>query len=230
MRRNVTPELLDRLPPEDPRAMRSRLDLRRVNAWMGNARALAAALRSASDGAFPQRIVELGAGDGTLLLGVARRTQPRSRGVQALLLDKEDLVRPSVRGEFNELGWRVETVRQTALDWLRQAPSFPCQLTVANLFLHHFAEAELAELLRRSADRTEIFIALDPRRSLLALGLCRLLWLIGCNAVTRHDAPASIHAGFAGNELSKLWPAEGGWALNESPCGLAGHLFIARRC
>jgi hypothetical protein len=230
MRRVVKPELLDRLPPDDPRAMRSRLDLRRVNAWMGNAGVLAGAMRSTADGAFPERIAELGAGDGTLLLEVARQTPSQPRGVRALLLDKQALVPSSVRTGFNELGWQVETVRQDVLDWLRQPSPFVSQLMVANLFLHHFAEPDLTELLRRSASRTQVFIALDPRRSPLALGLCHLLWLIGCNAVTRHDAVASIHAGFCGPELSKLWPAEGRWALRESRCGLAGHLFIARRC
>ena len=36
MKRIVQPELLDALPPDDPRAVRSRRDLRRVNAWMRN--------------------------------------------------------------------------------------------------------------------------------------------------------------------------------------------------
>ncbi len=35
--RTVVPELLDELPPDDPRAMHSRGDLRRVNRLMGNA-------------------------------------------------------------------------------------------------------------------------------------------------------------------------------------------------
>jgi hypothetical protein len=34
----------------------------------------------------------------------------------------------------------------------------------------------------------------------------KLLWLIGCNAVTRHDAAVSMRAGFIRQELSALWP------------------------
>ncbi len=44
MNRIVKPELLDELPPADPRAVRSRRDLRRVNAWMRNHAIMARAL------------------------------------------------------------------------------------------------------------------------------------------------------------------------------------------
>jgi hypothetical protein len=45
VKRIVQPEMLDTLPPDDPRALRSRRDLRRVNAWMGNAGIMARALK-----------------------------------------------------------------------------------------------------------------------------------------------------------------------------------------
>jgi len=57
----------------------------------------------------------------------------------------------------------------------------------------------------------------------------RLLRLIGCNRVTRHDAPISVRAGFTGQELSQLWPAGQGWLLEERPAGWFSHLFIAQR-
>ncbi len=40
MTRRLHPELLDELPPEDPRALRSRRDLQRLNVWMGNVGAM----------------------------------------------------------------------------------------------------------------------------------------------------------------------------------------------
>ena len=42
--RVLEPEWLDELPPQDPRAVRSRADLRRVNWLMGNARLIARVL------------------------------------------------------------------------------------------------------------------------------------------------------------------------------------------
>ena len=54
MNRHVQPELLDQLPPDDPRARWSRRDLRRINAWMRNPAIMAAALQSAVNGRAPE--------------------------------------------------------------------------------------------------------------------------------------------------------------------------------
>jgi hypothetical protein len=99
----------------------------------------------------------------------------------------------------------------------------------ANLFLHHFPATQLAELLRAAATLARTFIAVEPRRSARVLFFSRWLRLIGCNYVTRHDAPISIRAGFTGQELSQLWPARQGWLLQERPAGWFGHLFVAQR-
>jgi hypothetical protein len=55
------------------------------------------------------------------------------------------------------------------------------------------------------------------------------MWLIGCGPVTRHDGRISVRAGFAGSELSTLWPDKQNWELVERRVGLFSHLFIARR-
>ena len=57
---------------------------------------------------------------------------------------------------------------------------------------------------------------------------CRLMWLIGCNDVTRHDAVVSVRAGFTNRELSALWTASG-WKLEERAAPPFSHLFVARR-
>ncbi|MEM9481863.1 MAG: class I SAM-dependent methyltransferase, partial [Verrucomicrobiota bacterium] len=76
--RHLTPEKLDELLPEDPRAQRSRLDLRLINWLMGNHRILG---RYAA--AFSWKsAVELGAGDGELLRRLASRFPDRHlRGI-----------------------------------------------------------------------------------------------------------------------------------------------------
>ena len=53
--------------------------------------------------------------------------------------------------------------------------------------------------------------------------------MIGCNAVTRHDAAVSVRAGFLGNELSALWPDQKNWQLTERRTGLFSHLFVAQK-
>jgi hypothetical protein len=84
-------------------------------------------------------------------------------------------------------------------------------------------------MLAGIAERASVFVACEPRRSRTALVGSHLLGLIGCNDVTRHDAVASVVAGFHGRELSMLWPQSTAWTLDEGPRGLFSHLLVARR-
>jgi hypothetical protein len=227
MKRRITPELLDVLPAQDPRALASRSDIHRLNRLMGNARIATEALRVAVNGRRPRRLVELGAGDGSFLFQLARRLASEWRGTTVTLLDRHDVVTAETREAFARLGWPVDTVTGDVFDWLRQSPPAN-DVIVANLFLHHFSCDQLAELLRASAAYTRIFVAVEPRRSAWALASSRLVGLLGCNRVTRHDAPASVRAGFSGHELSRLWPANAQWSLCEGSAGLFSHLFVAR--
>lgn len=231
MRRAVAPEILDDLPPADPQAVGSRADLRRLNFIMGHAGILARALppppAAAAASRRPLRLVELGAGDGTLLLRLARRWAAQGVTAEATLLDRQNLVSAETRRAFAALHWSVESVAADVFTWLE--PAAPAaDVMLANLFLHHFADDRLGALLRLAAARTRRFIACEPRRSPLGLTGCRLLWLLGCNGVTRHDAAVSVRAGFTGRELSALWPAAG-WTTSEQPAGLFSHCFIAER-
>jgi hypothetical protein len=99
----------------------------------------------------------------------------------------------------------------------------------ANLFLHHFPDEHLRELLRAISLKTDALVACEPRRAPLPLAASRMLWLIGCNKVTRHDAAISVRAGFTGRELSSCWPEEPGWKLQETSAGLFSQLFLASR-
>ncbi|MGH7981473.1 MAG: hypothetical protein ACREE6_19005, partial [Limisphaerales bacterium] len=112
---------------------------------------------------------------------------------------------------------------------LQQSPPVTADAIICNLFLHQFPDDALAELLRLAARATSLVIALEPRRSPLSRMAGRLLWMIGCGPVTRHDAGISIRAGFLKSELSAIWPDEKNWALTERSAGLFSHLFIARR-
>lgn len=232
MRRVVEPELLDELPAADPRAVRSRADLRRLNCIMGHAgilsRALLQQFARSSLGLRPLRLVELGAGDGTLMLRLARRWSALGLTGQVTLLDRQSLVAVSTRRAFAALGWSLETVETDVLAWLRGS-SLPVDLVLANLFLHHFPDQPLATLLQLVAARTNLFIACEPRRSTLALTAARWLRLLGCNEITRHDAPVSVRAGFCGQELSALWPSAPKFELREQPAGFFSHCFAGKR-
>ncbi|HEY5909012.1 MAG TPA: class I SAM-dependent methyltransferase [Verrucomicrobiae bacterium] len=230
MRRQVKPEWLDVLPPNDTAAKRSRRDLRRVNTWMGNPRILARALQSAA-GVWPLRtLVDLGAGDGHFLLRVTQRVRPPPTNARALLLDRLSLVDSETEAAFRQIGWRAEPIQGDVFEWLRRAGNGSVDALVANLFLHHFTDDQLRELFGLAAQRASVLVAVEPRRCSLALMFSRLLRAIGCNSVTRHDAVVSVGAGFAGRELAALWPSAipDRWDLAERSAGLFGHLFVAK--
>ena len=227
MIRSVEREWLDELPADVPAAIASRGDLQRVNWWMGHAGILHRALRKTSPSP-PLRVVELGAGDGTFLLSLAARWPARGARIAAVLVDRQNVVRAKTLEAFQALGWDVQVVQADVFDWLAQ-PALPSDWLLANLFLHHFHTERLRELLSFAAESTNVFVACEPRRAALPLAATRLLGLIGCNAITRHDARVSVQAGFAGHELSALWPSENRWQLREQAGGLFSHCFVARR-
>lgn len=217
--RRVEPEWLDTLAPDDPRAIASRRDLARLNVVMRQAAMLAARLRRLAP---PPVLVDLGSGDGRFLLSVARRLPWRN--VTAIILDRQDIVSAQTRQGFAALGWRCE-VRPG--DIFETLDGIAGGIITANLFLHHFQDDALARLLALCAARADAFIACEPRRGGLALAASHLVGLLGCNDVTRHDAVASVRAGFAGNDLTRLWPEE--WRCTEAPAFLFSHIFTARR-
>jgi SAM-dependent methyltransferase len=230
--RDVQSEQLDELSPADPAAVRSRGDLRRLNRIMGNPGILAHALlrHSMATPASPVRLrlLDLGSGDGTALLRIARILGPAGLTAEATLLDRLKLVTPETDRAFTALGWTVKVVAADAYPWL-MALQDNLDVMVANLFLHHFPDRALADLLQAAAAVTRLFVACEPRRSATALAASRLVGLIGCNGVTRHDAVASVRGGFAGSELSALWPTAPNWELHEDSAGFFSHRFIAQR-
>ena len=223
MPRLVEPEWLDTLPADDARAVRSRRDLARVNTIMSNAPIVAGALRAYLPDR-PVRVAEIGAGDGVFALAVARRLP---RGGNLSLLDRQAVPGADVLPRFARFGWEAQAVQADVFDWLEDARTPRFDAIFANLFLHHFEPVRLAAMLRLLAARTPLFVACEPRRSRAALAGSRLLGLAGCNDVTRHDAVASVRAGFRDSEIADLWEGRPGWLVEEQPRGLFSHLFVA---
>lgn len=232
MRRQIEAELLDDLPSTDSRAVRSRADLRLLNRIMGHARILTNVLRRQLGRrpvqTKPFEWIELGGGDGTLLLDLARRWSVRGVTARVTLVDQQDIVAENTRLSFQALGWPLECVTGDVFTWVEQGTTIS-DMVFANLFLHHFPEGSLAHLLRCVAKRTNLFVACEPRRNLANLTAARGLFLLACNAVTRHDAVVSVRAGFTRKELSALWPADESWILTERSAGCFSHSFVAQR-
>lgn len=209
MPRTLTPELLDSLPPDDPAAIRSRRDLRLINHAMGNPRWWRRALGRITPHVAARPGLELGAGDGALA---------RAHGLDALDPTPPPADWPAA------LRWH-QTEVQTFNHW----PDY--DLVVANLFLHHLDDDSLRALGTRIAPHARAVLACEPHRR---PGPPRVFtWfcaLIGADPVTRHDGPASIRAGFAGDELPRLLGlAPPAWRIQVSTTRRGAYRMIAER-
>jgi hypothetical protein len=228
-RQCLGPDLLDRLPAEDPRAIRSRRDIKWINSTMLQRGIMARTLTRCLPDAKPRSLLDLGAGDGTFLLSVARRLAPQWRDVHAVLLDRVSIVSDDTQKAFNALGWHVEVVADDVFSYLQRSRSSLYDIVTANLFIHHFPERELTRLLGLVAQSSGAFVACEPRRSWLGVIGSRMLWALGCSSLSIRDSIVGVRAGFTDGEVSSAWPRDGSWQVEEYASGLYSHCFAARR-
>ncbi|MEP2775128.1 MAG: hypothetical protein ABJQ29_00075 [Luteolibacter sp.] len=177
--RKLTPELLDHLPHDDPGAMRSRRDLRRINFVMGNDRWI---LRKLPQN--PTAITEIGAGEGHLLTAISRHHP----GIPLTAFDLAP--RPASL---------PATVQWNCGDIFTLAPPRRGGVLIANLFLHHFTDTQLSELSAWMAGFDTI-ITSEPYRAKIPLFLAKIASPL-IHPITRHDMRVSIEAGFRPREL-----------------------------
>lgn len=263
MPRVVAAETLDHLATDDPDAIRSRRDLQLVNRVMGTRRIILGTLcefmltikhkelKELDDCKEVKalRILELGAGDGTLMLTVAEALKNITTAnknanenekkplIDLTLLDRQTLVTPTTITSYAALGWAAKSTIMDVLDWAetntdaKLKPYFSPRwdLIIVNLFLHHFEGAQLAILLNAIESRADRFFACEPSRGWFALASSHLIGALGVNAVTREDAVLSVRAGFRDTELTALWPAPAQWSLREYSAGLFSHCFKGER-
>ena len=227
--RRVEPELLDDLAAGDPRAQRSRDDLRRLHRAMATLSIVLRALDRAAAGSPPRTLLELGAGDGSLMLRLAQRRAARWPDVRLTLLDRLDLIDTQTLGGLRDIGWTPNVVAMDVFEWLARPAATRWDIVCANLFMHHFSPDALARLLAGIAARSRVFFCCEPRRSALPLAASHLVGLLGAGPVMRQDAVFSVHAGFRAQELSALWPDQRAWQLREYRAGLFSHGFLATR-
>ncbi len=192
--RVVRPEILDGLSADDPAARRSRRDLRLINAAMGNFRWVERQVGRLPPGAS---VVEIGAGEGIL----SERLVGKFPGKKLTAVDLAQAP-PGLTG----VDWKQGDVFQIL-------PEVSADMVVGVMIVHHFSDAQLAELGRGLA-RFRTLCFCEPWRAVLPQVWGGLLWpLVG--RVTRHDMPVSVRAGFRPGELAWLLGLEK-WRIEES--------------
>jgi SAM-dependent methyltransferase len=205
--RLIVPEILDSLDPADPRAIRSRADLRLIDWYLGNTRWLVRQLKAQSPAL--DRILEIGAGEGRLCCRI-QEALPKSSVTGLDLIARPD-----------NLSSNIQWIRGDFFQSLRQLDADAC---VGSLILHHFSNETLRDLGQQLRSYRVIAFC-EPLRSRVPLLLSGLS-SFAMSEVTRHDMPASIRAGFRRGELvSSLGLDPRSWKISES-CDWRGSLRL----
>ena len=212
MQRVVEPEIIDELPPGHPDVIRSRKDLKVINFLMGNERWIARQI-----GFFAaecsQGVIEIGAGEGTLLARLAKRHP-------ALPLTGCDLA-PRPAGLDERIAWD----RRDVFESLAAASG---GILAANLFLHHFEDKEL-EAFRPHLAKFDVICINEPYRTPRTIADARLL-LPFVGGATKHDMIVSIRAGFLRGELpERLGLTAPTWKVREETSWRGGIRVLASR-
>ena len=207
MGRRVVPEKLDSLPADAPEASRSRQDLQRINALMGNHAWVMGSLGNR----LPGQVVELGAGDGQLANALVEL------GWKVTAVD----LAPKPSSCSSEVNWLRVDLRDV-VDELEGDVLLGC------LVWHHFQNSELNNF-RKLVGGFHGVLATEPWRvpqaRLLGMALCPFI-----NSVTRHDMFVSINGGFHRGELPSLLDLSiSDWEIQEAVTLLGAYRFEAWR-
>ena len=126
--RVLEPEWLDELPDDEPRAVASRRDLRRLNVFMNHAGLIARALRNIPR---PERILDIGAGDGSFTLRFIKTAGWKN--IDVALLDRAATIPATVREGFRALGCNLAAVQSDVLQGFGQIGTVDCVMHLASL-------------------------------------------------------------------------------------------------
>jgi ubiquinone/menaquinone biosynthesis C-methylase UbiE len=185
--RVIVPELLDHAP--DDVAHRNLGDLTKINRWLGGHRILRNLMRPLArpDEAFT--FLDVGAASGDMGR-IIQRHYPRATIIS---LDRQarnlrQAPQPRLVGDAFRLPVR-------AADFVH-----------CSLFLHHFTNDEVVELLRSfAAVARRAVVIQDLERHILAHRfLPATKHIFGWNALTLHDGPVSVAAAFRADELRQI--------------------------
>ena len=181
------------------------IELRRVNRWLGDARALRRSVLPAigRDSLKSFSLLDVGAGSGELLRETARWA--RARGVRARLVGLELNERAAESLVEESRGFaEVSAVRGDALRLPFDDGAF--DYCMCSLFTHHFRDDAVVSVLRemRRVARRRVFVIDLHRHRVAYLFYTTVARLFLRNRLVREDGALSILRSFRPEELRRL--------------------------
>ncbi|MER3428635.1 MAG: hypothetical protein C4334_11160 [Pyrinomonas sp.] len=179
-------------------------ELQRVNRFLGDERALRAALFDEM-ARLSQRsisVLDVGAGSGHLLRVIVRWGRAHGKRVRAVGVELNARAARAIADEsrcFEE----IAAVRADARSLPFGDGAF--DYAISSLFLHHFCEAEIIHLLNEMARVARCVVAIDLQRHWLAYyAYVTIGPFFLHNRLVREDGALSIRRGFRRDELLSL--------------------------
>jgi SAM-dependent methyltransferase len=199
------PELMDRPQPVSPELKRDLRNLRQLNRYFGSYRLIEHFLRRWIQPGSRMRVLDLATGSGDIPRLIVDHGRKVGAAVTVQAVDQQPSTVEIARGlsaDYPEIDF-VEG------DVLAFEPNESPDIVLCSLALHHFAERDAIELLRRCRELSGKYVLVsDLRRGPLAtLGVYLLTALIFREPMTKVDGRRSAERAFSFNEFRSL--AEG---------------------
>lgn len=180
-------------------------ELRRINRWLGDSRALRRAVlkRIAHDDVREFSLLDAGAGSGELLREVGRWAVRRNIEARLCGLELNARAAQALKKESAAFS-NIAALRGDAFALPFADKSF--DYAMCSLFAHHFHEAEIVALLGEfeRVARRRVFIIDLHRHRIAHLLYTTLGKLVLHNRLVREDGALSILRGFKAGELERL--------------------------
>jgi ubiquinone/menaquinone biosynthesis C-methylase UbiE len=181
------------------------VELRRINNWLGDARALRASLlpEIARAGLESFSLLDVGAGSGELLRVAAQAARRCRRQARLVGLELNERSARAILEESREFA-EISAVRGDAFHLPFADGSF--DYVICSLFTHHFQDEKVVAILREMGRvaRRRLFV-IDLHRHALAYFLYTTIGrLFLHNRLTREDGALSIRRSFRADELRRM--------------------------
>jgi 2-polyprenyl-3-methyl-5-hydroxy-6-metoxy-1,4-benzoquinol methylase len=180
-------------------------DLRRINRSLRGTGTVLKALSESLDGKKVTRLSLLDIGTGSADIPNAVVKWCSSRGIEPSVVAL-DISARNLRVARNDLGIKPEVALVQADAMQPPFPDGSFDYVTASLFLHHFQEDEIVDLLRSFARIARRAIVInDLVRNLVPYYFIRLMGpILMSSYLTRNDGPVSVLRGFTAGELRDL--------------------------
>jgi 2-polyprenyl-3-methyl-5-hydroxy-6-metoxy-1,4-benzoquinol methylase len=183
--------------------LRDTLDqLSRINQWLGGNLATIEALRKLVNKLPVDEqiiILDVGCGHGDTLRIMADFARKRNRNFKLIGVDaNEDAIKyaKQLSQKYPEITYFSQNV------FSKEFSELNYDLVLLNLFLHHFREAEILQLLSMISLKASVGVIVnDLHRNSIAYYLFKILCLTISNSMIRDDGLTSILRGFKKKEI-----------------------------